>query len=72
MVTLTNNNFRAAGNATMCMGWQLDRDADLLPVAVLQFLSLLVFLVVFVSVFLVFVLVFMFVSLYDRKENECV
>lgn len=34
---------------------------DILPVVVLEFLSLLVFFVVFVSVFLVFVLVFMFV-----------
>lgn len=44
-------------------------DADILPVAVLQFLSLLVFLVVFVSVFLIFVLVFMFVSVYDLKDK---
>lgn len=47
-----------------------DGDANLLPVAVLRFLSLLVFLVVFVSVFLVFVLVFMFVSLYEIKEKS--
>lgn len=44
--------------------------ADILPVAVLDFLSLLVFLVVFVSVFLVFVLVFMFVRVYDAKERS--
>lgn len=44
--------------------------ADVIPVAVLEFLPLLVFLVVFVSVFLVSVLVFMFVSVYDTKEKS--
>lgn len=44
--------------------------ADIPPVAVLQFLPLLVFLVVFVSVFLVFVLVFMFVSVCDTKRGD--
>lgn len=43
---------------------------DIVPVVVLEFLSLLVFFVVFVSVFLVFVLVFMFVRVYDTKERS--
>lgn len=53
-----------------CQIIKWEEAADILPVAVLEFLPLLVFLVVFVSVFLVFVLVFMFVSVCDTKERS--